>query len=301
MALPSLNALQAAEAVGRLGSLSRAAAALGVTASAVSHRLRGLEQQLGLGLFERGEAGLVPTAAGRRLLPGLSEGFQRIAAAVAEATAQERGTVTVTCGLAFAAKWLVPRLVGLAARHPELEVRLVTTSRLVEFDREDIDLGIRFGRGRWPGLKAELVAPQLLIPVASPAIAAALADPAASQGVPLIEDEQSLFGWDDWLAAGGPATGGPAALAVHPRRRFPDASLAVEAALAGHGVWLAWPLLVDEALQSGRLVRAFPDRIDAGLGYWLVSTPARWRRPEVARFRGWLTSTLGEPHATQPG
>ena len=176
MALPSLNALQAAEAVGRLGSLSRAAAALGVTPSAVSHRLRGLEQQLGLGLFERGEAGLAPTAAGRRLLPGLSEGFQRIAAAVAEATAQERGTVTVTCGLAFAAKWLVPRLVGLAARHPELEVRLVTTSRLVEFDREDIDLGIRFGRGRWPGLKAELVAPQPLIPVASPSIAAVLAD-----------------------------------------------------------------------------------------------------------------------------
>ena len=290
MALPSLNALQAAEAVGRLGSLSRAAAALGVTPSAVSHRLRGLEQQLGLGLFERGEAGLVPTAAGRRLLPGLSEGFQRIAAAVAEATAQERGTVTVTCGLAFAAKWLVPRLVGLAARHPELEVRLVTTSRLVEFDREDIDLGIRFGRGRWPGLKAELVAPQPLIPVASPSIAAVLAD----SSVPLIEDEQTLFGWDAWLAAGGPATGGPAALAGHPRRRFPDASLAVEAALAGHGVWLAWPLLVDEALQSGRLVRAFPDRIDAGLGYWLVSTPARWRRPEVARFRSWLTGTLGE-------
>lgn len=288
MPLPSLNALQAAEAVGRLGSLSRAAAALGVTPSAVSHRLRGLEQQLGLGLFERSEAGLIPTAAGRRLLPGLSEGFQRIAAAVAEATAQERGAVTVTCGLAFAAKWLVPRLVGLAARHPELEVRLVTTSRLVEFDREDIDLGIRFGRGRWPGLKADLVAPQPLIPVASPAIAAALADPAAGPVVPLIEDEQSLFGWDAWLAAGGPA-----ALAGHPRRRFPDASLAVEAALAGHGVWLAWPLLVDDALQSGRLVRAFPDSIDAGLGYWLVSTPARWRRPEVARFRRWIMETIG--------
>ncbi|WP_225771725.1 LysR substrate-binding domain-containing protein [Inquilinus sp. Marseille-Q2685] len=290
MALPSLNALQAAEAVGRLGSLSRAAAALGVTPSAVSHRLRGLEQQLGLGLFERTEAGLVPTAAGRRLLPGLGEGFQRIAAAVAEATAQERGAVTVTCGLAFAAKWLVPRLVGLAARHPELEVRLVTTSRLVGFDREDIDLGIRFGRGRWPGLKAELVAPQPLIPVAAPAVAAALADPAAgpARAVALIEDEQSLFGWDAWLAAGGPA-----ALAAHPRRRFPDASLAVEAALAGHGLWLAWPLLVEEALASGRLVRAFPDSIDAGLGYWLVSTPARWRRPEVARFRTWLTGALG--------
>ncbi|OWJ66763.1 LysR substrate-binding domain-containing protein [Inquilinus limosus] len=288
MPLPSLNALQAAEAVGRLGSLSRAADALGVTPSAVSHRLRGLEQQLGLGLFERGEAGLVPTAAGRRLLPGLSEGFQRIAQAVAEATAQERGTVTVTCGLAFAAKWLVPRLVGLAARHPELEVRLVTTSRLVEFDREDIDLGIRFGRGRWPGLKAELVAPQPLIPVATPSVATALADPA--RAVPLIEDEQSLFGWDAWLAAGGPA-----ALAARPRRRFPDASLAVEAALAGHGVWLAWPLLVEDALQSGRLVRAFPDTIDAGLGYWLVSTPARWRRPEVARFRGWLMESIGRP------
>ncbi|MGK9169469.1 LysR family transcriptional regulator [Inquilinus limosus] len=287
MSLPSLNALQAAEAVGRLGSLSRAAAALGVTPSAVSHRLRGLEQQLGLGLFERGESGLTPTAAGRRLLPGLSEGFQRIAAAVEEATAQERGAVTVTCGLAFAAKWLVPRLVGLAARHPELEVRLVTTSRLVEFDREDIDLGIRFGRGHQLGLRAELVAPQPLLAVATPSVAAALADPGQAAAVPLIEDEQSLFGWDSWLAAGGPA-----ALAGHPRRRFPDASLAVEAALAGHGVWLAWPLLVEDALQSGRLVRALPDTIEAGLGYWLVSTPARWRRPDVIRFRSWLMESL---------
>ncbi|KGM30443.1 LysR substrate-binding domain-containing protein, partial [Inquilinus limosus] len=145
-----------------------------------------------------------------------------------------------------------------------------------------------FGRGRWPGLKAELVAPQPLIPVASPEVAAALADPA--RAVPLIEDEQSLFGWDAWLAMGGPAD-----LAGHPRRRFPDASLAVEAALAGHGIWLAWPLLVDDALRSGRLVRAFPETIDAGLGYWLVSTPARWRRPEVARFRGWLRESIGEP------
>ncbi|MGK9230840.1 LysR family transcriptional regulator [Inquilinus limosus] len=288
MALPSLNALQAAEAVGRLGSLSRAAAALGVTPSAVSHRLRALERQLGLGLFERGEAGLAPTAAGRRLLPGLSEGFQRIAAAVEEATARERGTVTVTCGLAFAAKWLVPRLVGLAARHPDLEVRLVTTSRLVEFDREDVDLGIRFGRGRWPGLKTELLAPQPLLAVATPSVAAALDDPDRAAAVPLIEDEQSLFGWDDWLAAGGPG-----ALAAHPRRRFPDASLAVEAALAGHGVWMAWPLVVEDALQSGRLVRALPGTIEAGLGYWLVSTPARWRRPDVARFRSWLAELIG--------
>ena len=132
------------------------------------------------------------------------------------------------------------------------------------------------------------MAPQPLIPVASPAVAAALADPERTATVPLIEDEQSLFGWDAWFAADGPAE-----LAGHPRRRFPDASLAVEAALAGHGVWLAWPLLVDDALDSGRLVRAFPDSIDAGLGYWMVSTPARWRRPEVARFRGWITSTLG--------
>ncbi|MGO4722061.1 MULTISPECIES: LysR substrate-binding domain-containing protein [unclassified Inquilinus] len=290
MTQPSLNALQAAEAVGRLGSLSRAAEALGVTPSAISHRLRGLEAQLGVALFDRGERGLVPTAAGRRLLPALGDAFQRIAAAVAETTAQDRSTVTVTCGLAFAAKWLVPRLVGLAAQHPDLEVRLVTTSRLVEFDREDVDLGIRFGRGRWPGLRAEPVAPQPLVPVCAPAIAADLLDPFHTARVPLIEDEQSLFGWDDWFAAGGPA-----ALADHPRRRFPDASLAVEAALAGHGLWLGWPLVVEDALQAGRLVRPFPGTIDAGLGFWLVSTPARWRRPQVVRFRRWIAGSVEAP------
>lgn len=286
MQLPSLNALRAVEAIGRHRSLTQAARALGVTPGALSHQLRALEERLGLALFVRSERGLVPTAAGQRLLPALTDAFQRIADAIADATAREQSTLTVTCGLAFAAKWLVPRLVEWSSLHSDLEVRLVTTSRLVDFDREDIDLGIRFGRGRWPELRSELVVTQMLFPVCTPDLARQLRSPADLAHVPLIDDARSLFGWDQWLAQMGHDRGNRV------RRSFPDASLAVEAALASHGVLLAWPLIVEDALTSGRLVKPFPDTLDAGLGYWIVSTPARWRRRNVQRFRSWLSSVV---------
>lgn len=291
MHLPSLNGLRAAEAVGRLGSLARAAADLNVTPGAVSHQLRALEAQLGVALFDRTERGLVPTAAGKALLPRLTQAFQTMADALAEATGAQYRVLTVSCGLAFAARVLVPKLVDWNTRHPAVEIRLVTTSRLVDFDRDDVDVAVRFGQGGWPGVEATLVAPQTVDAVCTPALAQRLHERGAT--VPLIVDEQSLVRWEDWVAA----TGVDLDLTDRPCRSIPDAALCYEAALSGQGLWLAWPLLVAEAKAVGRLVSPFDAPMEAGLGYWLVSTPTRWRRPHVQAFRGWLASMLAVPAA----
>ena len=284
--LPPLGALRAVEAIGRHASMTQAARALGVTPGALSHQLRGLEERLGLALFDRTGRALVPTEAGRRLLPVLSDAFQRMADAIADVSGQRQSTITISCGLAFAAKWLVSRLVGWTARHPTLEARIVTTSRLVDFEREDIDLAIRFGRGGWPGLRSELLIKQPIFPACAPAWAAKLRRPADLARLPLIEDEQSLFGWDRWRRHSGLSA--PYASI----RRFPDASLAIEAALSGQGVCLTWPLIAADALASGRLVKPLAETCDADLGYWCVTTDARWRRKPVQQFKAWLQSTM---------
>jgi len=285
--LPSLNALRAAEAVGRWGSLSRAAANLGVSPSAVSHQLKTLEAHIGRPLFDRTDQGLVPTEAGRQLLPALTQAFQGLTDAVEAVMRPARGVLTVSCGLAFAARFLVPRLTGWAARHPDIEIRLVTTNRLVDFDRDDIDVAVRFGTGDWPGLRAECLAPQPFQPVCSPAVAKALRQPRARAKVALIEDALSLVGWAQWAAATGALD-----ITGRPLHRLPDAALAYEAAMAGQGLWLGWPVLYADALADGRLVAPFDAPYDAGIGYWLATTPVRSRRPQVRRFRDWLAGAL---------
>ncbi len=288
MPQPSLKSLQAAEAVGRLGSLSRAASSLNVTPSAVSHQLRLLEAQLEVTLFDRTDTGLVPTAKGRLLLPKLTEGFQVISDGLAEISAKPRPLLTVSCGLAFAARFLVPRLVNWNAEHPDTEIRLVTTSRLVDFDREDIDIAIRFGKGEWPDVKTEKIVDQSIELVCTPGLSKALLTQATASEVPLIVDEQSLVSWAQWSSSVGGKHLDPSR---HPVVRVPDASLSYEAAVSGQGLWLAWPVLTRDAVASGILVRPDIPRWDANLGYWAVSTASRWRRPQVRKFRAWLHQT----------
>ncbi len=285
--LPSLNALRAAEAVGRWGSLSKAAARLGVTPGAISHQLKTLEAHIGRPLFERTDQGLVPTEAGRQLLPALTQAFQGLTDAVEAVMQPAQGLLTVSCGLAFAARFLVPRLTDWSARHPDIEIRLVTTNRLVEVDRDDVDIAVRFGAGDWPALRSECLARQPFQPVCTPAVARALRGARSGARVALIEDQLSLVDWSRWAAATGALD-----IAGRPLHRLPDAALAYEAAISGQGLWLGWPVLYADALADGRLVVPFAAPYDAGIGYWLATTPVRWRRPAVKRFRDWLAGLL---------
>ena len=293
--LPPLNALRAFEAAGRLQSLTRAAEELSVTPAAVGHQVKSLEQYLERSLVERRYRSIALTDAGRALLPGLSDGFERLVDALESLdTFEERRALLVTCATSFASRWLVPRLDRFREAHPDIDVRLDATQRLVDLRREDFDLGIRFGPGRWDGLEADYLIDEEMIPVASPALLARVpiehpGDLAAHTLLHLDDGPgPAPVDWRRWLAAAGAsgvdASRGPS---------FSMESMASEAAIDGQGVALISDVLAADEIESGRLVRLFDLGLKSGLGlaYYLAYPPNRIRNPRAMAFRDWL---LGE-------
>ncbi len=282
-----LNGLRAVEAAGRLGSLRAAAEELGVTIGAVSQQILKVEAQLGRTLFERLPRGVRPTPLGREVVDRLGAGFAEIAAAVGHAQRRRDDVLTVSVAPVFAGKWLVWRLQGFNAAHPDIRVRIDADVAVVDPAAADIDVCIRVGRGPWPNVEAERLLQQRVFPVCSPAIARELRRPADLAHVPIIREPRSMFSWDVWLAPNGLDAGilgeGPI---------FSDASLCLDAAVAGQGVFLAWETLAAGAIAYDRLVAPFPDRYPTGIFYWFV-TPRLVHRPRAVRaFRDWLVGEL---------
>ena len=154
--LPPLNGLRAFEAAARHMSFTDAAEELSVTQAAISHQVRGLEQRLGLKLFVRRNRSLLLSEAGQAYLPSVRAAFDQLNEATEKLLQKDRGGhLTVTTTASFATKWLVPRLGGFQRSNPEIDVRVSTGTGLIDFSREDVDIGIRYGRGQWPGLHAD--------------------------------------------------------------------------------------------------------------------------------------------------
>lgn len=284
-----LNGLRAVEAAGRLGSLAAAAEELGVTPGAVSQQIAKTEALLGRTLFERLPRGLVATEAGRPLLARLSRAFAELAQAVAEARRRDESILTVSVAPIFAARWLVYRLNGFAEHHPEVRLRIDATTRLADLDASDVDLGIRVGAGRWPGVRSELLLEQEVFPVCSPALAAELREPADILRLPAVIDENAMFSWDLWLKAAGL---GGAKMSV--RHTFNDASLALDAAIAGQGVMVAWQTLADHAVIKGSLVIPFGIRAKTGFGHYFVTSASRRESKAALAFKQWVREEVKE-------
>lgn len=277
-----LNGLRALEAAGRLGSLQRAADELGVSVGAVSQQVIKTERQLGRTVFERTPRGLAATPFGSQLLGRLTAGFRELDQAVALAQRSD-AMLTISVAPVFASKWLVPRLSGFSRVHPETRVRLDASVALVDPDASDIDLAIRVGTGDWPHGKSEFLLPQEVFPVCSPELAGQLQRPQDILSLPVVRDENSSLSWDLWLKPFGLSEQD-----LRPADTFTDASLCLDAAIAGQGVMLAWQTLAHDALASGLLVAPFRERVKSGYGYWLV-TPANRREPrKVMEFKRWL-------------
>ncbi len=282
-----LNGLRAIEAVGRLGSLRAAADELGVTIGAVSQQILKAEAQLGRALFERHPRGLKPTPLGQEIVDRLTAGFGELAAAVALAERRRDDVLTVSVAPVFAGKWLVWRLHRFNESHPDIRIRIDANVSVVDPNASDVDLCIRVGRGPWPNVTAERLVDQLVFPVCSPGIAQGLRRPGDLAHVPIIREPRSMFSWNVWLGPNGLDEGilgeGPI---------FSDASLCLDAAIAGQGVFLAWETLAAGALAHDRLVAPFPDRYPTGIAYWFV-TPRIVRRPRAVRaFHDWLRAEL---------
>src|ERR1700730_6839521 len=188
---PPLNALRAFEAAARHLSFTRAADELNVTQAAISHQVKALEELLGVKLFRRVPRRLLLTDEGQALLPDLHDAFNRLALAVERISARSAaGTLTVSSMTTILMTWLVPRLPRFQEAHPEIDVRLMTTQRLVDFAREDVDVAIRFGNGRWPGVKVERMFGEVLTPLCGKRFIEGIKSPADLRDLPLIRSTE---------------------------------------------------------------------------------------------------------------
>ena len=289
LSLVHLNGLRALEAVGRLGSLQAAAEELGVTVGAVSQQVIRAEEQLDRAIFERTARGLKATAFGVPFLARLSAGFGQISEAVATTQRRDDAILTISVAPIFASRWLIHRIDRFAAAHPDISLRIEATTTLVDLARSDVDLGIRVGPGGWPDVTAEFLIPQVMFPVCAPALAEKIKTPDDLAAQPAVIDGNDAFTWDLWLKAAGLDMPAPKA-----RHVFSDASLCLDAALAGQGVLLAWPVLASWALKEGRLVAPFPLRVKTGNGYYFVTAPGVPEPKKVSLFKRWLRAAIAE-------
>lgn len=278
-----LNGLRTVEAVARLGSLQAAADELGVSIGAVSQQVIKTEKQLGRTLFERTTRGMVAAEAASDVLARLSDGFRHLSAAVALARRKDDSMLTISVAPVFAARWLVHRVADFSEAFPGISLRIDANDRLTDAAQTDVDLRIRVGRGHWPGFKAELILHQRVAPVCPPAMAAGLKTPADILDLPKIVDGRAMFSWDVWLAAVG-LTGAE----IKARHTFSEASLCLDAAIAGQGVMLAWQTLASHQLQHGQLVAPFGPAVKTGFGHYFVTTENARRSDKVEKFKRWL-------------
>ena len=295
-----LNALRAFEASARHQSFSLAAQELNVTPAAVGQLVRTLEDWLGSPLFVRstsGRARLVTTEVAEQALPDIRAGLERLAVGLERLRSGSAGGVlTVTVSPAFAAKWLLPRIERFQAAWPETDLRLDTSLKPVDFVAQRIDVGVRYGRGLWPGLAAEKLMDEEVYPVCAPALlaTATLQAPGDLRGQVLIHDQSvdtstGFASWQAWLRhAGGQGVPTDRGLRIN------NSAAVLQAAIDGQGVALARSVMAHDDLAAGRLVRLFPQvRLESALAYYVVYRPECIAQPKVAAFRDWL---LREAH-----
>jgi LysR family glycine cleavage system transcriptional activator len=306
--LPPLNAVRAFEAAARHLNFEKAGDEIAVSASAVGQQVKALESWLGQPLFVRQPSkGVALTSAGERYVAALTPLLDQLNEATARALRPASSRIlTVSTLPSFAANWLIPRLGTLRMRFPDLDVRVSISTNRTDFDREDVDLVVRFGRGGWAGMRVDLLLEETFFPVCSTTL---VNDPARPLDEPkdlrhhallheIVENVPDYVTWDYWLKAVGvegiDTSRGP---------RFPHTFLSLQAAASGQGVALATSVLIGDYLQAGRLVRPFPHEVKGHYQYYIVCPEAWADRPAIADFRTWLleeAAGMASAGATSP-
>lgn len=273
----TLSGLQAFEAAARLGSIGRAAEELGVTASAISHRISGLERQLGLRLFVRARRGLVPTREGETLGRQIRPAFASIFEAVDELLGEVGGPLRLSVLETFALYWLMPRL----SEAYGVDLAIQAGQELAAFDAANVDAAVRLGHGSWDGLVGDKLFDEVV---------ALFARPGPTPPPRLFLSRHREEDWATWRASCGGAS--EAAL---PIAWVDSSSLSIKAAADGAGYCLASVPLTQSEVVAGRLVHAHPLVIPSDRGsYWLVYPPLMRRDPRLRAFRSWLLAHAGK-------
>jgi LysR family glycine cleavage system transcriptional activator len=289
--LPPLTSLRAFEAAARSLSFTRAARELHVTPAAISHQIRGLEKYLGVALFQRNGRSLELTRDGQLAAEHFREAFDRIARGVQALRPQSReGDLTIRVAPSFATRWLVPRLPTLNEALPEVHLRVVTGTSPVDFDRDEVDIAVRFGRDGGEAVVTDELFGEMVAPVAAPSFVRTHHLRRASDltRVRLLHDESLRrvgrpSTWTEWLrAAGSPS------VEISAGTRFDDSHLALQAACEGQGVALGRLAYAVHDLAQGKLVLPFSRVLELDLHYHFVVPETRAGEPLIAGFRRWL-------------
>ena len=290
--LPSLNGLRAFEAAARHLSFTRAAAELNVTQTAISHQIRRLEEQLGRRLFVRRSRALALTREAEGYLPAIRTAFDDLRRATERLQRPDRdGQLTVSTTASLAAKWLVTRVASFQEAHPGIEVRITTSTHLVDFQREEVDVAVRYGRGHWPGLRTQWLMAEDIFPVCSPALmkgANPLRRPEDLAQHTLLHSTVAREDWRLWLTAAGL----PVSLAARRGLSFDLGFMALQAAIDGLGVALGRTRLVDADIAAGRLVVPFDVVLPTDAGYYIVAPEETADAAKIVLFRDWLTQSV---------
>ena len=287
--------LRAFDVAARTLNLSAAASELSVTHAAVSRQVKQLEERLGLKLFERLPRGLKLTVHGALLAEGTREAFDRLASALADVSMPAvRRKLTISTFASLASRWIMPRVQAFTTQFPDVDLQVSTTARLVDFAREDVDIGIRFGHGRYPGLHVITLFQLQEIVVCSPALlkrGPALRNFADLKHHTLLHDD-SHASWARWLDAAG-------AKGVNARRGIicGDRNAMLQAALEGQGVAIASSVFAGNDLASGRLVQVFEQEVPSEFSIYAVCLPRRLNDPLITAVFEWLEL---QAHALTP-
>lgn len=291
-----LSAIRVFEAAARLGSFTRAAEELGITQAAVSWQVKALEERLARRLFVRRPREVILTPAGERLARAAAEAMASLRSAIADLSETGEGVLCITTLQTLATQWLAGRLGAFQVAHPKIAVRLDTDNRVVDLLREDFDVGIRAGRGPWPGMEAVRLFPTAQTVLCTPAAMARLGDP--PDPARLLEAHRigSDAEWKAWFRAAGVIADGAGAPAA-PRITADTQSLEVAAAVANDGVAIGSPIMFGRDLAAGRLFQPFEVYFNEA-SYWLVYPQDRRRAGKIAAFREWLLAEVAnDPYA----
>src|SRR6202030_730083 len=281
---PPLETLRVFEVACRHGSYSEAAREVHVTHSAVSQRIRQLEEELGLTLFERKGNRMVPTSSGLRLQAGVKSAFSEMSAALAGLqTRRKDAEITVSLLPVMAARWLVPRLSRFKARFPQINLHIKTGQSLANFKSDGVDIAIRFGTGDWKGLRAIKLLDEEFFPVCSPSLnnGRLPKDPASILSSPLLIDRN--VSWRAWFRSAGVTLDREIA-----GTSFTDTNALMEAAVAGHGIALGRLSFTRSDILAGKLVRLSEHSLRVSYCHYAVYPISSESNPALVAFRDWL-------------
>ena len=290
--LPSLNGVRVFEVVARHLNFRLAAEELGVTQGAVAQQIRGLEAELGLKLFERHPRTLAITEAGRSYVGSVRRALELISEAT-ETLRPEPQHLTISVTPTFASKWLIPRLPDFTAVHPEIDLRILASDRISNFQTDAVDLAVRSGRPPFgPGLQADLLFEQVIVALGSPLLIEKLGRPEVPENLAeyaLLHDAHNF--WPRFLEG---AMGKAAPVMAAKNIRFNQTALALEAASGGQGLALASEFLIEDDIAAGRLVRLFETHLRVETDFYIVAPRKPRHAASVEAVRGWLLREAGK-------